>query len=49
MIWPKDGKVVVFDSLRMEKATYNDFLKILEKYDPNHVVPNAFKYNPGQY
>jgi hypothetical protein len=21
------------DSLRMEKATYNDFLKILEKYD----------------
>ena len=33
MIFPKDGKVVVFDSLRMEKATYNDFLKILEKYD----------------
>jgi hypothetical protein len=33
MIFPKHGKVVVFDSLRMEKDAYNDFLKILEKYD----------------
>ena len=33
MIFPKDGKVMVFDSLRMEKDAYNDFMKNLEKYD----------------
>jgi hypothetical protein len=33
MISPKHGESVVLDSLRMEKDAYNDFLKILEKYD----------------
>ena len=27
------------------KERYN---KILEKYDPNNVVPSAFKFNPWQ-
>jgi hypothetical protein len=31
MIFPKHGKGVIFDSLRMENDVYNDFLKILEK------------------
>jgi hypothetical protein len=38
MIFPNHGKGVVFDSLRMEKDAYNDFLKILEKYDYSTLV-----------
>ena len=37
------------DKLEIDNDYRERYGKILEKYDPNHVVPNAFKYNPGQY
>ena len=38
-----------FLKLKIDNDYRERYGKILEKYDPNHVVPNAFKYNPGQY
>ena len=42
------GKKVI-PQLKIDNDYRERYGKILEKYDPNHVVPNAFKYNPGQY
>ena len=39
----------VIPQLEIDNDYRERYGKILEKYDPNHVVPNAFKYNPGQY
>lgn len=39
----------VIPQLKIDNDYRERYGKILEKYDPNHVVPNAFKYNPGQY
>ena len=39
----------VIPQLEIDNNYRERYGKILEKYDPNHVVPNAFKYNPGQY
>ena len=39
---------MVIPLLKIDNDYRERYGKILEKYDPNHVVPNAFKYNPGQ-
>ena len=39
----------VIPQLKIDNDYRERYGKILEKYDSNHVVPNAFKYNPGQY
>ena len=39
----------VIPQLEIDNDYRERYGKVLEKYDPDHVVANAFKYNPGQY
>ena len=39
----------VIPQLEIDNDYRERYGKILDKYDPNNTVPNAFKYNPGQY